>query len=158
MFPGRTTSTTYLPGWASNAVTGTVSTSLAVAVVRYTVTAAWSSVPAAAGWRSVTCTGMVVVGVPSAPCAVVATVPTEETTPGVEVPFGSVMLTASPARRSDCWDASRGIVTTCRSAVAVSTAFAGAAVPDAGLIPDAGSPRLRSQAALAPRAGGEAAR
>src|SRR5262249_21290636 len=61
---------------------------------------------------------------------VVATVPTEDTTPGVVVPSGSVTVTASPAWTSDWAEASSAIVATCRSEVAASTG------------PDAGPPRL----------------
>ena len=67
------------------------------------------------------------------PCdagVVVATAPTEEITPGVVVPSGSATVTLSPAFTCDCMEASSGIVTTCRSDVAVSTG------------PDAGPPRL----------------
>src|SRR5258708_35016264 len=64
------------------------------------------------------------------PGVVVATVPTEETTPGVVAPSGSVMLTVSPALTSDWSEASSGTVTTCRSDVAASTG------------PDPGPPRL----------------
>ena len=60
-------------------------------------------------------------GLPLDPVVMVATVPTEEITPGVVAPSGSVTLTASPALTSDCWDASRLMVTTCRSEVADST-------------------------------------
>ncbi len=49
---------------------------------------------------------------------VAATVPTEEITPGVLVPSGSVMLTASPALTCDSCEVARAIVTTCRSEVA----------------------------------------
>src|SRR5215469_12099588 len=81
---------------------------------------------------SPTCTG--IVALPEEPpeldgLDVVATVPTEDTTPGVLVPFGSVTLTASPDLTSDWSEASRLMVTTCRSEVAVSTG------------PVAGSPR-----------------
>src|SRR5205807_8121290 len=62
VLPGPTTSTTYLPvDWATSAVTGTTSAPRAVAVVMFTVTGAWSRVPAACGSVSVTCTGIVVV-------------------------------------------------------------------------------------------------
>src|SRR5580692_1114819 len=77
----------------------------------FTVTGAWSRLPAALGSVRFTCTGIVVTG-PCGPDVVVATVPTEDTTPGVVVPSGS------------------GIITTCRSEVAASTG------------PDAGPPRL----------------
>jgi hypothetical protein len=50
--------------------------------------------------------------------------------PGVVVPSGSVTVTRSPARTCDCWEASRGTITTCRSEVAANTG------------PDAGLPRL----------------
>src|SRR6202042_1116534 len=129
-FPGPATSTTYPPGdRASSAVTGTASTSRAVAVVMYTVTGAWSSAPAAPGSVSRTCTGIVVTG-PSCPDVVVATVPTTDTTPGVVVSSGSVTVTASPALTSDSWETSSGIITTCSSDVAAMTG------------PDAGPPRL----------------
>src|SRR5487761_1121571 len=59
-----------------------------------------------------------------------ATLPTEETTPGVTDPPGSVTLTASPAATSPCREASRAIVTTCCAEVAASTG------------PVAGPPRL----------------
>src|ERR1700736_6518252 len=95
----------------------------------FTVTGAWSRLPAACGSVSFTSTGIVVVALPPDP-DVTATVPTEETTPGVVVPSGSVTVTLSPAFTSDCCEASSGIVTTCRSDVAVSTG------------PDAGPPRL----------------
>ncbi len=97
----------------------------------FTVTGAWSRLPAAFGSVRFTYTGIVVAGpCPCCPGVVVATVPTEDTTPGVVVPSGSVMLTASPALTSDWSEASSGIVTTCRSDVAVSTG------------PEAGPPRL----------------
>ena len=96
----------------------------------FTVTGAWSRVPAALGSVSVACTGIVVDGFPPGPDAVVATVPTEEITPGVVVPSGSVTVTVSPALTSDWSAASSGIVTTCRSDVAASTG------------PDAGAPRI----------------
>src|SRR5215467_3759884 len=136
VFPGPTTSTTYPSGdRASSAPTGTARTLLTLAVVMFTVTGAWSRVPAAFGSVSFTCTGIVVAGL--CPCCgvcdagvAVATVPTEDTTPGVVVPSGSVMLTVSPALTSDSWLTSSGIVTTCRSEVAASTG------------PDAGPPRL----------------
>ena len=91
--PGPVTSTTYPPGRASSAVTGTASTPRAAAVVMYTVTGAWSRLPAAAGSVSLTCTGIVVLVVPSDDVDVAATVPTEDSTPGVDVPSGSVTLT-----------------------------------------------------------------
>src|SRR5215470_15022112 len=141
VFPGPTTSTTYPPGdRASSAPTGTARTLLTLAVVMLTVTGACSRVPADLGSVSFTCTGIVVVGLPPDP-DVVAAVPTEETTPGVVVPSGSVMLTVSPAFTSDCCEASSGIVTTCRSDVAVSTG------------PDAGPPRLPVTAATRSAAG-----
>src|SRR4029077_10330868 len=120
------------PGdWATSAVTGTASTGPGLLpVVMFTVTGAWSRVPAALGSVSVACTGIVVDGLPPGPDVVVATVPTEETTPGVVVPSGSVTVTLSPALTSDWSEASSAIVTTCRSDVAVSTG------------PDAGPPRL----------------
>ena len=59
-----------------------------------------------------------------------ATVPTEEIVPGVLALSGSVTVTASPAATSDSCEVFSGIVTTCRSDVAVSTG------------PDAGLPRL----------------
>src|SRR5258708_9732620 len=96
----------------------------------FTVTGAWSRVPAAPGSVSVTCTGIVVAGFCPDPGVVVATVPTEETTPGAVAPSGRVMLTVSPALTSDWSEASSGTVTTCRSDVAASTG------------PDAGPPRL----------------
>ena len=103
---------------------------LALAVVMFTVTGAWSRVPAASGSVSVTSTGIVVVGPCSCcPCVVVATAPTEEIRPGTVVPSGSVTVTLSPAFTCDWAEASSGIVTTCWSEVAVSTG------------PDAGPPR-----------------
>src|SRR5258707_1723635 len=96
----------------------------------FTVTGAWSRVPAAPGSVSVTCTGIVVAGFCPDPGVVVATVPTEETTPGVVAPSGRVMLTVSPALTSDWSEASSGTVTTCRSDVAASTG------------PEPGPPRL----------------
>ena len=64
VFPGPATSTAYPPGdWATSAVTGTASTGPGLlAVVMFTVTGAWSRVPAALGSVSVTCTGIVVAG------------------------------------------------------------------------------------------------
>ena len=56
--------------------------------------------------------------------------PTEETTPGVVLPSGRVTVTVSPAFTCDCWEASSGIDTWCRSEVAYSTG------------PAAGPPRL----------------
>ena len=95
------------------------------AVVMFTVTGAWSRVPAAAGCVSVTVTGIV------GPLAVPdATVPTEETVPGVVAPSGSVTVTASPAVTSASWEVLSRIVTTCRSEVADRTG------------PDAELPRL----------------
>ncbi len=124
------TSTAYPPDdWASSAVTGTTSASCAVAVVMFTVTGAWSRMPAARGSVSVTCTGIVVVAFPP-DSDVTATVPTEDITPGVVVPSGSVTVTLSPAFTSDCCETSSGIVTTWWSDVAVSTG------------PRAGPPRL----------------
>jgi hypothetical protein len=64
---------------------------------------------------------MVVVGFSPCPDVVVATLPTEETTPGVVVPSGSVMVTASPALTSDWSEASSGMVPIGSSDVAVST-------------------------------------
>ncbi len=58
---------------------------------------------------------------PPDPGVVAATVPTEETTPGVAAPSGSVTVTLSPALTCDCWEASSWIVTMCRSEVAAST-------------------------------------
>src|SRR5215470_9115660 len=140
-FPGPATSTTYPPGdRASSAPTGTARTLLTLAVVMFTVTGAWSRVPAAFGSVSFTCTGIVVAGLPPDP-DVVATVPTAVATPGVVVPSGSVMLTVSPAFTSDCCEASSWIVTTCRSDVAVSTG------------PDAGPPRLPVRVATRSAAG-----
>ena len=56
----------------------------------YTVTGAWSRVPAAPGRSAAPVTG-IVVAVPRRPGrGVVATVPTDDTTPGVAVPSGSV--------------------------------------------------------------------
>jgi hypothetical protein len=128
VFPGPATSTAYPPGdWATSAVTGTASTSCAVAVVMFTVTGARSSDPAAPGSVSLTCTGIVVVA--SGPEPGEATLPTEDTTPGVVVPSGSVTVTLSPALTCDWPEASSAIVTTCRSDVAASTG------------PDAGPPR-----------------
>src|SRR6202043_3717322 len=74
--------------------------------------------------------GVVAAGPCPGPGGVVATVPTSDTAPGVVVPSGSVMLTGSPALTCDWSEASSGIITTCRSEVAVSTG------------PDAGPPRL----------------
>src|SRR5215469_15958666 len=133
VFPGPTTSTWYPPdAWATSAVTGTASTGPPLlAVVMFTVTGAWSSVPSARGSVSVTCTGIVVVG--PCPCwldVVVATAPTEDTSPWVVVPSGSVTVTASPAFTSDGPETSSGIVTTRRFEVAANTG------------PDAGPPRL----------------
>jgi len=132
VFPGPRTSTTYPPeACATSAVTGTASTGPGLLpVVMFTVTGAWSRVPAAPGSVSFTCTAIVVVGLPPCPDVVVATVPTEEITPGVAVPSGSVMLTVSPALTSDSCEVLSGIVTTCRADVAASTG------------PDAGPPRL----------------
>ena len=92
--------------------------------------------------RCVTVTGIVGVlpEVPE-PLGVVATLPTEETTPGVLAPSGSVMLTLSPAFTSLCWEASSAIITTFRSDVAVSTG------------PDAGLPRLPGTVATRSAAG-----
>src|ERR1700761_6046104 len=87
----------------------------------YTVTGAWSRLPAAPGSVSFTCTGIVVLLPCPGPDVVVATVPTDDTTPGVEVPSGSVTVTGSLALTSDWAEASSEIVTTCRSEVAVST-------------------------------------
>ncbi len=144
MFPGSATSTTYPPGGrASSAPTGTARAFLTLAVVMFTVTGAWSRVPAAFGSVSCTCTGIVAVAFGPDP-DVVATVPTEETTPGVVVPSGSVMLTVSPAFTSDCCEASSGIVTTCWPDVAVSTG------------PDAGPPRLPVTVATRSAAGSNA--
>ena len=126
MFPGPATSTSYPPGaCASSAPTGTTSAFFALAVVMFTVTGAWSKVPAAPGSVSVTVTGIVAL-LPDPD----ATAPTEEIVPGVLDPSGSVTVTASPAATCDCMAASSGIVTTCRSDVAASTG------------PDAGPPRL----------------
>ena len=132
LLPGPATSTSYPRGdWASSADTGTASAFLALAVVMFTVTGAWSRVPAASGSVSFTCTGIVVAGPCSCcPAVVVATVPTEEIMPGTVVPSGSVTVTLSPALTCDWSEASSGIVTTCRSEVAVSTG------------PDAGPPRV----------------
>ena len=63
----------------------------------FTVTGAWSKVPAVPGSVSVTCTGIVVVCPEPLTRAWCATVPTEETTPGVAAPSGSVTVTLSPA-------------------------------------------------------------
>src|SRR5215469_7054866 len=126
--PAPTTSTAYPPeAWATRALTGTASTSRAVAVMMFTVTGAWSRAPAAPGSVSVTVTAIVVLGLcPDDAGAVVATAPTDVTTPGVVVPSGSVTVTASPALTSDSWETSSGIITTCRSEVACSTGpFAG---------------------------------
>src|SRR6266516_6544019 len=109
----------------------------------FTVTGAWSRLPAACGSVSFTCTGIVVVAFPP-DSDVVATVQTEETTPGVVVPSGSVTVTLSPAFTSDCCEASSGIVTTCWPDVAVSTG------------PDAGPPRLPVTAATRSAAGSNA--
>ena len=84
--------------------------------------------PGRRGSVSATCTGIVVVG--SCPCpdpdVVVATVPTEDTTPGVGRPVRQRHRHASPALTSDCCETSSGIVTTSRSDVAASTGpFAG---------------------------------
>ena len=59
----------------------------------FTVTGAWSKVPAAPGSVSVTITGIVAL-LPDPD----ATPPTEETVPGVLDPSGSVTVTSSPAR------------------------------------------------------------
>ncbi len=64
---------------------------------------------------------------PELPELLVATVPTDDTTPGVVVPSGSVMLILSPALTCDCIPASRATFTTCLSEDAVSTG------PEAGL-------------------------
>src|SRR5580698_1001220 len=107
------------------APTGTTSTLLAVATVTYTVTGAWSRVPAADGSVSVTVTWIVAFAL-----VPVATVPTEEIFPGVLAPFGSVTVTGSPTATPASWEVLTGIVTTCWSEVAVST------------WPAAGPPRL----------------
>jgi hypothetical protein len=52
---------------------------------------------------------------------VAATVPTEETTPGVAAPSGSATVTLAPTWTCDCWETSSWIVTTCWSDVAAST-------------------------------------
>ena len=101
MFPGPATSTAYPPeARASSAPTGTTSALRAVAVVMFTVTGAWSRVPAAFGSVSVTSTGIVAAGLPPGP-DVVATVPTADTTPGVVSAVGTVAtrsgLGGSPA-------------------------------------------------------------
>ena len=69
----------------------------------------------------------VMVGVLSAlPAAgAVATVPTEEITPGVVWLSGRVMVTLSPTATSDCWAASRAMVTWRVVEVAVSTGCPG---------------------------------
>ena len=93
----------------------------------YTVTGAWSRVPATDGCVSVTVTWIVaLLAVPD------ATVPTEEIFPGVLAPSGSVTVTASPTATSVSWAVLSGIVTTCWSEVAASTG------------PAAGPPRLPS--------------
>src|SRR6185437_11360258 len=97
------------------------------AVVMFTVTGARSRPPAASGSVSFTWTG--IVGAAPGPEPGEATLPTEDTTPGVVVPSGSVTVTLSPALTSDWSEASSAIVTTCRSEVAASTG------------PDAGPPR-----------------
>ena len=72
-------------------------------------------VPVAAGSVGLTSTVMVgglVLGAPSwLGGALVATVPTEEITPGVVSLLGKVMVTLSPTATSDCWAASRRCVT-----------------------------------------------
>src|SRR4029077_20300012 len=112
--PGPATSTLYPPGRARSAGTVTASTARAVAVVMSTVTGACSRVPAAAGLLSVTVTGIVVAGLcPCCGAVVVATVPTNDTTPGVVVPSGRVTVTASPAFTCDSSETSSGTITTC---------------------------------------------
>ena len=66
-----------------------------LAVVTYTVTGAWSKVPATCGRVSVTVTW--IVALPAVPDA---TVPTEEIFPGVLALSGSVTVTASPTATS----------------------------------------------------------
>src|ERR1019366_7910859 len=107
--------------WATSAPTGTTSTLLMLVVVRYTVTGAWSRVPATDGCVSVTVTWIVaLLAVPD------ATVPTEEIVPGVLALSGSVTVTvtATPTATSDSWAVLSGIVTTCWSEVAASTGLA----------------------------------
>ena len=54
----------------------------------------------------------------------VATVPTDEITPGVVSSLGKVMVTRSPAATSDCWSASKAMLTWRVVEVAVSTVAA----------------------------------
>ena len=109
------TSTAYAPpDWAKRASTGTTRTLLTLPVVIVTFTGAWSHVPVAVG--SVGLTSTVMVGELLALAELledgaVATVPTEEITPGVVRLFGRVMVTLSPTFISDCWAASRAMVT-----------------------------------------------
>src|SRR5262249_40216481 len=127
--PGVTSSTAYPPlARASSALTGTTRALLTLAVVIDTVTGAWSRVPAAFGWVSLTRT--VTVGVVPR----VATVPTEDTTPGVVWPVGRVTVTLSPAFTCDCCAASRATVTPRCVEVAANN------------VPAAGAPRLAEMA------------
>ena len=124
-----TSSTAYPPlARASSAFTGTTRAPGAVAVVIATVTGAWSRPPAARGCFNVTVT--VTFGL----LPPVATLPTEDTTPGVTRPSGRVIITVSPAFTSDCCAASSAMVTTCRAEVAASTAPAAGAPRPAGTV------------------------
>ena len=76
-------------------------------VVIVTFTGAWSHVPVAAGSASSTSTvmvgGLVLPPPPWLGGGVMATVPTDEITPGMVVlPSGRVMVTWSPAFTCDC--------------------------------------------------------
>src|SRR5262249_45772104 len=150
-------------GWASSASTGTVSTLDTLPVVISTVTGAWFSFPAAFGWVSETSTVTVAdVPVPEPPepelpepelpePAAPESEPDDEEeddeeatrliceiTPGVTLPSGSVMLTWSPSLTSDCWAASRSMVTTGVVEDAVSTCDPGVAgPPSAAVLPRA---------------------
>src|SRR5262249_56542875 len=115
-------------GRASSAPTGTTRALGAVAVVIDTVTGAWSRAPAAFGWFRMTVT--VMVGL----LPVVATLPTEDTTPGVTRPVGRVIITLSPAFTSDGCAASRAMVTTRRAEVAANTGPAAGAPRLAGIV------------------------
>ena len=68
--------------------------------------------------------------------------PTEDTTPGVTAPSGRVTATLSPGLISACWAASRLIVTTGVTEVAVMI------VPEAAAPSDASSFVTRSAAGL----------
>src|SRR6202167_6286960 len=96
-----------------------------------TFTGDWSQSPVAAG--SVGFTSTVIVGLPP-PDGVVATVPTEEITPGVTSLLGRVMLTWSPTATSDCSSASKAMETWRVVEVADSTGWP--AVADAPRVAD----------------------